>query len=246
MKSLNVGGFVKSPIGENNYHMGEGGYPFSGELPKFAMNWEYNHLQPLKNPLWDTLTNSQASFDAFYVPLIPFDDPADRSECANYLHVWTDYDYPLHEACKALGDVELDAGFLFAIFENQNDVSVEAVEIVFIEAEAGDNPTFWSNYQTETLAPFCDAPTQDGLADLGFENAKIVRKTMPFAKPGAAFIWPVIAYWRDAEDEYSGTPLSGLHLPACITLADGPTTPIRAPLRENAIRVDLPFGWYYQ
>lgn len=244
--AIERGGFT---WGEAPYSKGwrlkDGSLPFEGDFPEFFESFEYKDIAPLKNALWENLIDSSANYDIFYLALFAIEDDMLRTECAYELYIGGHRNAEFEE-CGQFEAITQSAGFLFAIFENVEDRAIDNIEFVYIHAAVDDNPDFWGTYQTEALTAFCADPNQDTLADLGFESATITRKSLPFAKPDAAFLWPVAAYQWSGEDRFRGRLLDAVHISACMSMDGGPMQPVRAPSRENSSVVSMPYGWYYQ
>jgi hypothetical protein len=246
MLALHEGGFQEGSVDAASGILSQSALYISGELPQFFESWEHKDVAPLKNPLWDTLTDLEDSFNTFYVAAFPYNDITQRENCAHHLYLGSEVDFPGMEACGEFENIEQRVGFLFAIFDVPGDVDLGKIEFTLVEAAAETNRQAWSSYTDEELASFCADATPAGLEALGFNDAVISRKVLPFAKADASYLWPLAAYRVVEDDPYSGTLLSAYHLPACISVEGAIPTPVRAPLRGAANTIEIPFGWYYQ
>ena len=246
MLAIHEGGFREGSVNEISGTLSQSGSSIEGGLPKFFGTWEHRDIAPLKNPLWDTLTNLAESFDRFYVPVFPYEDLVQRENCAHHLYLSSEVDFLGMDDCGDFETMELKTGFLFAIFDVPGEADLGKIELTLIEAAGETNRDVWSSYSDDELTAFCADATTNRLEVLGFQDAVISRKVIPFAEADASFLWPLAAYLVDENDPFSGELLSAYHLPACLSVEGGAPTPIRAPLRGAANTVEIPYGWYYQ
>jgi hypothetical protein len=78
----------------------------------------------------------------------------------------------------------------------------------------------------------------------------VERKILPILKPGEKILWLLSIYEKDSRG-YPDNYLSSIVQPIAVKFNVSQEKSkyllnIRAPLKDDAIKVNLPFGWYAQ
>jgi hypothetical protein len=229
------------------------GAAVSDELAKFLSQWEYSKAKPIYNGLWNKLTNYEYVVSNYFSKTLSLKSTKELQICLSQLFVEDDPDRDKRICNKTQSR---DVAYLFLLIENLSDRPLTNVSFNFINITnknaVSDLPINSSNIFTYSAADIervlpivrkCKANSSDGVCQ------ELDEKTIPVMRPHDQFVLPIFVYKKLANNDFAGTLLDDAVIPFGVSLSSGAKRAsgiVRAPLRNEAARVMLPIGWYYQ
>ncbi len=157
-------------------------------------------------------------------------------------------------------DISKNIGFLFLIIENTSNELMTNVEFNFKE-KSQQKFTLFESPDSELSIPeiqqLIPAKGRNELiAEIGSAKSQLSELSespekalfMPKIKPNQSLIW-LLGYYLKDEKDYPTTFLSDITMPISITYTLKNkliTEDIRKPKKDQAIKIELPNGWYGQ
>jgi hypothetical protein len=102
-------------------------------------------------------------------------------------------------------------------------------------------------YKAVDVVPGSRVPASEVMKVISVAPPKVLRLASP-RTTGQSLLFPVAVYERDA-DGYEKSYASRVAIPVCIRFKDGGDSKacaVRPPYRDQAAKLELPFGWYSQ
>lgn len=221
------------------------GLEIGGQVPAFFQKWEYRDAQPLNSPLWQRVS-AIGSMSTYFEGGIPSTDPAERKRCSDYLFLEEGDDGAPSFAFKCDVELSRNAGFLFLLIENKGKDALDKLTLTYLDVDPADNPSLWWKYNDQSFASVCQNPSEGAVRAAGYKSARLETRTLPYLAAGRSYLWTVAVYRADKPKSFGGVPIDRVQLPICVSVNGAPSEPIRSPLREKAITVEVPNGWYWQ
>lgn len=154
-----------------------------------------------------------------------------------------------------------NVGFLFLLIENSTENRLDEIDISY-KYEKANAPLFkYDSVNHSNIDSLKESKVKfrshDELKEVfgssaSFEEKlkknEIEKKRLPSLKPGQSIIWLLNVYLKD-DKGYPSSNLLDVTKPISVTYKIEETTiteEIREPLKDKALKITLPNGWYYQ
>jgi hypothetical protein len=236
----------------------------TGSVNSFWNKWQYRDALPLKSRVWkeavscDGPSSNIEQYSSFELLKIANEnDSVTRStfyfSSGSYRDLYSNEvikvtpgsakdEYEFHSSIKYDDKIKdkikfnsRNVGFLILYIENIGNVPLTEI-------------TFFYKEFIKTKAKFNLIPAYSVQKDI--ENEKTKRKILPVLKPNTKLLWLLSIYLKN-ENGYPNEYISSVILPVRISYKlqggnESISQIVRKPLKDDAFKIEVPFGWYGQ